>query len=323
MSRLVTAILGAWLYAWQRWGDRWGWLGIANALAEWLTWLVAVLALWHAWRGRWLQSGAAALLWLSGHSHRNTLYTLPPVNAATYRGSTLKILSGNMYKLSPSADEHIRIARQQQPDVLCLQELQHERAAEISAALGEVYPYSALRPAPEANGFGVWSRYPIRETAWWDEPGLLPWVQRVQIELPDGPIELYNVHLVPPTAKSTFQMGMSRSFRVREMQVRIMQQEMAARGLPAATIGDHNFSATSTAYHLACQRLTDAWRVAGQGLPWTWPTQGFPLALLAWTPRLLRLDFCFHNEGFRAREAQAIRTRRSDHCALIVTLQRE
>ncbi|WP_342746698.1 endonuclease/exonuclease/phosphatase family protein [Mycobacterium neglectum] len=51
-------------------------------------------------------------------------------------------------------------------DVLVIQELTSEAAARLSAAgLDERFPHSVLNPERQASGIGVWSRYPIVDSA--------------------------------------------------------------------------------------------------------------------------------------------------------------
>ena len=40
----------------------------------------------------------------------------------------------------------------------------------LLAGLGTVYPYQALRPEKGSYGYGVLSRFPIRETGFWNRP---------------------------------------------------------------------------------------------------------------------------------------------------------
>lgn len=332
LTWLVGGLLAGWLLLWRRVGDRWGWLGMLNAWAEWGLLVLTALggvALLRRERGQ-----AAALLGVavSGVQRLPSNPLLAAFALASNGGREaavaplatfpVTLLTANLYKLNDEATPHIALIRCHHPDVLCFQELTPSLATQLLDALGEAYPYRAWRPAPGAYGFGVLSRFPVEETGHWTEPGVRPWCQRVRVALPNAhPIDLYNVHLVAPTADSTLEQGMTWGFRAREEQVRQIQAEISARAVPACLIGDCNFTDGSDAYRIALSQLGDAWQGAGRGPRWTWPTRGFPLDVLPWGIPLLRLDYCFHTDVLRPIAAQVLRERTgADHCPLLVTL---
>lgn len=329
---LVGGLLAGWLLLWRRVGDRWGWLGMLNAWAEWG--LLMLTALGGSALLRREGAQAAALLGVAaGVAHRlpsNPLLAAFALRTGRMREAVpalpsalpITLLTANLYKLNGDAAPHIALIRRHHPDILCFQELTPPLAAQLLDALGDAYPHRAWRPAPGAYGFGVLSRFPVEETGHWTEPGVRPWCQRVRVALPNAqPLEIYNVHLVAPTADSTLEQGMTWGFRVREEQVRLIHAEMAARGVPACLIGDCNFTDGSDAYRIALTQLGDVWQGAGQGSRWTWPTRGFPLDALPWGIPLLRLDYCFHTAALRPVAAQVLRERTgADHCPLLVTL---
>jgi endonuclease/exonuclease/phosphatase (EEP) superfamily protein YafD len=330
---VVTAGAGAWLLLWRWLGDRCGWLGMVNAWAEWCVALLQGLGIVGLLRHRWAQSAAAFGLLAVGATYRarlplfSLLRPFPTESRDTKAeipggDSTLTLFNANLLKKSRSASAHVGLIRQHQPDVVCFQELTPTLAEELVSALSDEYPHCAWRPRPDSYGLGVLSRFPLEETGYWETPGVEPWGQRVRCVLPGGQeAEIYNVHLAPPTAKSTLRKGMTWGFRTREEQVRVLQGEIEGRGLPACIVGDHNFTDSNDAYRVACERLEDAWTEVGRGRRWTWPARGFPSNYVPWAPRLLRLDYCFHNGKMKARAMEILTERTgSDHCPLLVTL---
>jgi endonuclease/exonuclease/phosphatase family metal-dependent hydrolase len=320
---ILTVLTGGWLVLWRRLGDRWGWLGMLNAWAEWGVAALGGLSLVGLLRGRWIQSLLALSLAGVGVERING-------GPAGERGGgpvtrptgSVTLFVANLYRKSRDMEPHLSLIRRYQPDVVCLQELTQAFGLQVERGLRDLYPYRIYRARSDSYGFAVLSRFPIDETGMWDRPGVCPWGQRVLCYLDEGrKIEIYNVHLVPPAADSTFEQGMTWGFRAREAQVRFIQDEIQTRGLPACVVGDHNFSDSSDAYHIALESLSDAWQVSGKGSRWTWPTRGFPLSKIPWNPRMLRLDYCFHSQQVRPLEMQVITERTgSDHCPLLVTL---
>jgi len=320
---LLGATLAVWLFLWRRIGDKWGWLGLANAWAEWGVYLLAGVGITALLRKE--KAAGVALLGTA------TLAALPqwmengntkvlPVTVAPQR--TFTVFSANLFKRNPSMAQHIALIRKTSPDIICLQEFSPRFAQELLESVGHEYPYRALHPEKGSYGYGVVSRYPIEETGSWDRPGIKAWGQRVQVILPtEQAVELYNVHLFPPMADDAFLNGMTWSFRAREGQIEVMQKEIAERGLPALVIGDCNFNDTSDAYRHAIRTWTDSWRVAGHGSRYTWPTLAFPTKRIRYNPRMLRLDYCFHNEQLTTQAFQILTERTgSDHTPLLATL---
>ncbi len=320
---LPGATLALWLLLWRKFGDRWGWLGLANAWAEWGVYLLAgmgVTALLRKKRGTGVALLGTATLaalpqWMESGNMR--VVQEPPPNSPPFT-----VYSANLFKRNPSVARHIHQIRTHQPDILCLQELSPHFTQELLESIGDEYPYRALRPEKGSYGYGVLSRYPVEETGFWDRPGIKAWAQRVRVTLPTSHIvEIYNVHLFPPMADDAFVNGITWSFRAREAQIEVMQREIAGRGVPAFIIGDCNFNDTSDAYRQAVQAWTDSWQAAGKGSRYTWPTRAFPTKRVPYNPRMLRLDYCFHNSQLTTRDIRVLTDRTgSDHTPLLAAL---
>lgn len=341
MNRLIQLLAGLlcfWLALWRMVGDRWGWLGMLNAWAEWGIATLGLLAVQAGWQQQWMRGVALLGFVAIGTEHYRAINRssirqkdqknqkdqqhqplADKVTLGDAQGATFTIFSANLYKSNNSAVDHIALIRQHQPDVICLQELTPHLADEFLSALSETHPFKAWQPKPGAYGYGVLSRFPVEQTGEWVTPGVRAWGQRVRLTLADERIELYNVHLLAPTSSATLERGMTWGFRTREQQMRFIQEEIKSRGYPACVIGDHNFTPSSDLYQITNETLRDSWQAVGQGFRWTWPTRSFPFKCLPWTPRLLCLDYCFHNERLIPQTMQVLTARTgSDHCPLLV-----
>ncbi len=97
-------------------------------------------------------------------------------------------------------------------DIVALQELPPAAAAVFEAQLREEYPYQALDPQPDYAGQGVLSRFPIVADSYWryqELPGALGH-QRVELQIAERRVMLYNVHpMPPPYLSATSQRGPS------------------------------------------------------------------------------------------------------------------
>lgn len=78
-------------------------------------------------------------------------------------GTSLRVMSLNMKYGGADAREAVARARDG-VDVLAVQEMTPEAVTALSAAgLDELLPHRYLDPRPEANGVGLWSRYPLTD----------------------------------------------------------------------------------------------------------------------------------------------------------------
>ncbi|TQS44961.1 endonuclease/exonuclease/phosphatase family protein [Cryptosporangium phraense] len=76
-------------------------------------------------------------------------------------GTRLRVMAFNTKIGAGSVSSLAALVRRASPDVLTVQELTPEWAAEFSA-LG-LFPYSALRALPGASGTGIWAKYPLTD----------------------------------------------------------------------------------------------------------------------------------------------------------------
>jgi endonuclease/exonuclease/phosphatase family metal-dependent hydrolase len=88
-------------------------------------------------------------------------------------------------------------------DILAVQELTPEKAELISAAgMDAVLPYHALRAREGPAGVGIWSRFPMRRSAQYDEfrLGLLT----AQVQIPDatGEATVIATHMSAPVLRA-------------------------------------------------------------------------------------------------------------------------
>lgn len=142
-------------------------------------------------RRRAIAAATAALLLL------DALWLVPLYVAdAVQVGAPLTVLTANLRFGEADPDALVRLVRTHQVDVLATQELTPEAVARLHAAgLDAALPYSDLRPFRDADGCGLWSRYPIDVltdfTLRFQSPGAV-------IQLPTRPVVVRVVHPFPP-----------------------------------------------------------------------------------------------------------------------------
>jgi endonuclease/exonuclease/phosphatase (EEP) superfamily protein YafD len=113
-------------------------------------------------------------------------------------GTVVRVVSANLRYGRADPEAVVRMARDH-ADILAVQELTPEKAELISAAgMDAVLPYQALRAREGPSGVGIWSRFPMRLCAEYDEfgRGLIT----AQVQIPDlaGEATVIAAHMSAP-----------------------------------------------------------------------------------------------------------------------------
>lgn len=328
VASAYLAGLGAWWVAYLFLGDRNGYLGIVNSLAHLLFLpLPLVLVAAVAWRSRVLLVGGAAATTLFLMLWGDAL--VPRTSRAVAAGESLTVLSFNGLGTNRHLQDFLEAIRQADADVVCLQELSPEQADALRAELRESYPHQALEPRRGVRGMGVVSRYPLASLG---ETIPSAWScrnQALRVDWNGREVALLNVHLLPFPENLREREKVTDSFRQRETEAEAVA-EIAARtaaSMPVVVAGDTNVSSINRAYRILTRDLDDAWKGAGAGFGHTFPNRrhanhggvkriGVPVP--SW---LVRIDYVFHSEQWRATAARTTRSAgRSDHRGVVATL---
>jgi endonuclease/exonuclease/phosphatase (EEP) superfamily protein YafD len=318
---LVTAVMLRWI------GDRWWFTAVllylprAGFLAP-LPFIAAGLVGFRMWRLLLVQIASVLLVVfpLMG-------FVLPGAGFAKGGAATVRVLSFNVegcdggYKaVYDEIDAHT-------PDVVLLQEVGN--ADDLVRVLREHYPVVQW-----SGQFIVASRYPtVAGTA----PGYLdyngrqrsPRFLKESIDTPLGPIVFYNVHPISPREGLVILkthgiraalLGRSHgplteNVGLRTLQVQTFLDEAAAETGPVIVAGDTNLPDPSVTLRRYESRFTDAFRAAGWGFGYTFPTDK------KWGPAM-RLDRIFTSEKLRATRFEVGRSRASDHHCVVADITR-
>jgi endonuclease/exonuclease/phosphatase (EEP) superfamily protein YafD len=233
---------------------------------------------------------------------------LPPGTTALASEASFKVMSYNLYYRNNDIAAIEQVIRQEQPDILLLQEVIPARVEALTKALADLYPDSQLyfSYAPEI-GQAVASRYPVVPL----EVKLESRTQKVRLETPAGPVTVWNVHANLP-------LPWSRQYR----QLSALAQEIAGVTGPLIVGGDFNTTDQSETYRLITQHLDNAHWEAGWGFGFSFPTstlrfvKGVPVPVA-----VVRIDHIFYNESLLARYARTLeQAGGSDHFPVVATL---
>jgi vancomycin resistance protein VanJ len=237
---------------------------------------------------------------------------------------TLRVMTWNVLFTNDDVQGVLHTIEQQDPDVLALQELGTAIAPALAEHLASEYPYQALAPRSNPDGFGIFSRYPILRA---DAPALASSecrCQRVDILVDGQTITLFNVHphipalqavrvgpLPVPTDFSTKQQDPSFQALLRQLD--------GAHG-PTLVVGDLNTTDQQPNYHLLRARFADSFGKAGFGFGFTFPRRGQVGPLPAFP--VVRLDYIFHDDSWQTDAVWTGAGRGSDHGYVLAALSR-
>jgi endonuclease/exonuclease/phosphatase (EEP) superfamily protein YafD len=205
------------------------------------------------------------------------------------------------------------VIRQEEPDILLLQEVTRSTKTRLEKELTDLYPEGQFHMAYAPRILqAVISRYPLTQIDSQPRAGRL---QKTLIETPQGPIAVWNVHTHHPVTKSQWH-NQSREFS------RLIQDIASVKG-PLIVGGDFNTTDQSESYRRVNQYLDNAHWEAGWGFGFTFPTtspssscKDLPLN----TP-IIRIDHIFYSHHFFAHRARTLtEAGGSDHFPVVAKL---
>ncbi len=174
---IYFAILFGWLAANLLTGDRIGLVSLLNLVAVYLFLPLPLVILTNLYLRRptiWaaVLVGVVAFLWLWGSlflPRWEAPHTDPPDSG------TLTVMTFNVLGRQSNTAPQVETLRQENADVVLIQELNHELAGAIQRQLRDLYPYQVLEPGYDVEGMGILSKYPLqaggtRSAAGWDWP---------------------------------------------------------------------------------------------------------------------------------------------------------
>ena len=304
----ITALF-AWLAFYLISGDQIGLVSLVNILAVYLFLPLPVVLLANLYLRQpaiWIAAGIGLVAFIGLWGG---LFLPQPQRALAYpaRGETLTVLTFNVLGRQSFTAPQIETIRQENADIVLIQELNHELAAAIQAELAEQYPYQILDAHDDVEGMGVISKYPIRPSG---ETLALEWVgvpQVLTLDWNGRAATLVNFHMLPTTLSTIEQV--STHNRNREQQAHLLV-ELARRSQPVILGGDANATPLSDTHAILTRELNDAWLEAGFGLGHTFPGSSVPgtsrpdiggVPVPKW---LARIDYIFHSPGWRTISAK-------------------
>jgi len=317
------ALLFLWFLLYLLFGDGFGYLGLANAVAVYF-FLPLPIALLSAWRSRDRRLLAASLLaagifaWLWG-----PLFW-PPTSADT-NGPALRMMTVNVRGKAGQPEAVLASIQAADADLVFIQEFTPDLASSLSLDLKEALPYQVLDPRGESNGLAVFSRFPIErldvvlQGSWRGDPQVL------RMDWEGQAITLVNFHALSTGGPSPRLVAYTTRERLEA--ISSLADFAAGESGPLIVAGDANTTRLNAPYKLLDAVLDDAWWEAGWGLGHTFPGRVNPddwltrVSFFLIPHWLVRIDHVFYSAQFQAGSAALAEFNGgSDHRGLVTDL---
>lgn len=255
------------------------------------------------------------------------IYQLPSVEEHMMK-EDLRIMSFNsrgFNKLNqikqPDLDTRIlEMVNSYEPDIVCFQEFDYTRAAELKAYPHQYVNYIFTEEAKVVQA--ILSKYPLVEKGVVNFPGSANNVIFADIKLENEVVRVYNVHLqsfritpsvedITSESREQFFSRVSRTFFKQQEQAEILKEHQRATNLRTIICADLNNTAFSNIYKEVKGKLNDSFEEAGSGLGTTFHFLGYPL----------RIDFIFSDPDFEVINHEIHDEKLSDHYPILASIQ--
>ena len=302
-----------------------------------------VLLLYWIIRWRWVQAGAMLLLVAAGLGKGVAL--LAARNPGSYEGENLRARTGVMtynvrgfMRRAGSVDEVVRLIREQNPDIVCLQEFNGRLAgaSEAFRLLGEEYESARFGaekdPDPSDDaGLAILSKYRILRSETVLTPHSSVWAD---VLIGDDTVRIFNDHLHSTAINADdneyittrrFLSDTAREVKLRSIVTRLRENselraaqvdsiaaQIGATRTGRIVCGDFNDTPVSYVYRRMAAGLEDAFSRCGSGYSHTY--RGFF--------NTLRIDYVLYSDEFRAVAYGVLPVEYSDHHPVVVRLKR-
>lgn len=257
-------------------------------------------------------------------------YFLPKAEAST-GGPTLSVMTFNIWGRNRYLAELAGYIRGVDADVVLLQEVPPDYAAQELPSLKDAYPYQ-FAPYDDSGWAGVviLSRYPMRAAQIVDlglEKGRPQ--TRAVLDVNGQLVAVYGIHLSWPVSDARFALP-SDSYilrvllgyddRRRNWEVEALIRRLQSEPYPYVIGGDFNTSDQSPTYQSLAAHMRDSFREAGRGFGASWPVSP-ARGLFALLPPVIRIDYLWHSPSLRALSAWRGQPAGSDHLPMLAVIE--
>lgn len=257
-----------------------------------------------------------------------------PRSIAPAEAQTLRIVTFNVYQTNNRLDAVTAWLESTDADIIFLQEAPEDYIRALEEQFAADYPHRASQPSPlRPWGNLLLSRYPILGVDELDDSGdgAPNTQQRYRLDMDGQTIAVYNIDLAFPVGPVRFQIPLFSTElntlvagyddSLRDLQIERLITWLDEEPYPHIVAGDFNMNSSALIYNQLAARLNDAFAKAGSGFGGSWPVAVPGTFLPSFIPPLLRVDYVWYSDHFRAIEVQQGPRLGSDHLSLFAVLE--
>jgi vancomycin resistance protein VanJ len=317
IGRLILAaiwVFGLALVAWNLArvypGDRWLPIRLGSFFAPWLFMALApALGAALLARRRWLARLLLLLGLVFGVRYAPLLLPRLSLLQAEAGAAELRVMTFNVHYDNHEVAAIAELIREEEPDVIAMQELTRDLAVALQRELAFEYPY--VHYDSSAALTGLFSRYPLSPEPL---PPALRYSRRAEVLTPAGPVSVWSLHLAVPLRQRGWE-------RQREMAL-ALAAALEGEARPVVVMGDFNTTYQTENYRLIAEQLTDVHWSIGRGFGFSFPDVRHYTDSLPIPYPVIRIDHVLVSQHFAPREIHvAPQGYGSDHRPVIATLR--
>jgi endonuclease/exonuclease/phosphatase family metal-dependent hydrolase len=266
------------------------------------------------------------LVLLFAHFHFNSFFEFSTENDNETYNNALSVLSYNVrlfnaYEKNPKINVSqffTKLIKEQNPDVLFVQEYFHENEISFSD-----YPFNFIHYNDSKGKFGhaLFSKFPIINTGAFDFEDSNNNTLFADIIIRNDTIRVYNLHLqslgIEPSVsslqngdKERLRKRLTRTFKKQQSQSDMVIQHKSRSPFPVLMCGDFNNTSFSYVYRKLKSEMRDAFVEKGSGIGTTYMFDFYPM----------RLDYIMTSNDFDIVEFKTHHSSFSDHFPISATL---
>ena len=225
----------------------------------------------------------------------------------------ITLMTYNLLFNNPHKANSLKIIKENNPDVLFVQEITPDWKAVLDAELRD-YSYQQTKPQRGAYGIGIYAKYPLKNTEYhFNERKLL--VGQTADLLVDGrTITVCNAHLSSPAFaiedQENFWKKYAQIYSYRKQEFRQLTTFLTAKGNTAIFIGDMNTIKCEPLYREMKKNWVDVYAKQGKGF-------GFNFPNTSKISPVMTLDYMLVRGKMQLIDAKVVAGGSSDHLAIV------
>jgi len=230
-------------------------------------------------------------------------------------------MSYNLFFKNNRPYQSITVIKNENPDIIFVQELTPKLNSEIDKALGNSYPFKLTKPLSGTYGIGIYSKYKIVNQRFLYNGTNKPYAQIVDLIIHDKTIQLINTHLASPAIavenKSRFVSLFAKNYQIRKNQIIEINKIATTENKKydcQLLVGDLNTIQSEPIF----KRLRFKWTNSTNSL-YRWMNFNFPYS--SKIKPIVTLDYIMGRGKINIKESKVIEGGSSDHLAIKCKLQ--